>query len=52
MLLSNGLKKNFEKWKKGELSSEEAFNIPETFINLKSYKDGLSFEGLKTLKQC
>jgi len=47
---SNGLKKNFEKWKKGELSSEEAFNIPETFINLKSYKDGLSFEGLKTFK--
>ena len=47
---NNGLKKNFEKWKKGELSSEEAFNIPETFINLKSYKQGLSYEGLKTFK--
>lgn len=47
---SQGLKKNFEKWQKGELSSEEAFNIPEAFINLKSYKKGLTYDGLKTFK--
>ena len=47
---SKGLKNNFEKWKKGELSSEEAFNIPEAFINMKSYRQGLSYEGLKTFK--
>lgn len=47
---NQGLKKNFEKWQKGELSSEEAFNIPEAFINLKSYKKGLTYDGLKTFK--
>ena len=55
-IADNGLKRNFEKWQRGELSVEEAFNIPEGFINLETFrpdkagKGGISFEGLKTFK--
>ena len=36
--VKSGLKNNFERWNKGELTSEEAFNIPEGFINLDTFK--------------
>jgi hypothetical protein len=36
--VKKGLTNNFEKWQRGELSSEEAFNIPEGFINLDTFK--------------
>ena len=32
-IVSEGLDSNYEKWRKGEIDSEEAFNIPATFIN-------------------
>jgi len=59
--VKKGLSRNFEKWQKGDLTSEEAFNVPEGFINLETFKGqynpktkkfegGLSFEGLKTFK--
>lgn len=59
--VKKGLTNNFEKWQRGELSSEEAFNIPEGFINLDTFKGkfnsktgkfegGLSIEGIRTFK--
>jgi len=60
-VVKKNLKSNFEKWQKGEINADEAFNIPEGFINLETFKPklnkktgqlegGLSFEGLKTFK--
>ena len=54
-IADKGLKENFEKWQRGELSAEEAFNIPAGFINLETFKgtkkgEGLTFEGLRTFK--
>ena len=57
--VKSGLKNNFERWNKGELTSEEAFNIPEGFINLDTFKlknpktgknEGLTIEGVRTFK--
>ena len=54
-LADASIKTNFAKWQKGEITSEEAFNIPDAFINLdtfkaKNKKGGLSLEGMKTFK--
>ena len=59
--VKRGLDDNFKKWEKGELTSEEAFNIPDGFINLDTFKGtlnkktgkfegGLSIQGLRTFK--
>ena len=44
------LKENFKKWEKGEITSEEAFNISKGFINLETFKGNISYDGLKTFK--
>ena len=49
-VVKKNLKANFDKWQRGEINSEEAFNIDEGFINLETFKGDLSFEGLKTFK--
>ena len=65
-IVSEGLDSNYEKWRKGEIDSEEAFNIPATFINLDTFKPkvrvdkktgekivedgGLSLDGVRTFK--
>ena len=64
-IVSEGLESNYEKWRKGEIDSEEAFNIPATFINLDTFKPkvkvnketgesviegGLSLDGVRTFK--
>ena len=44
------LKENFKKWEKGQITTEEAFNIPQAFINLETFKGGISLDGMKTFK--
>ena len=44
------LKENFKKWERGAITTEEAFNIPQAFINLETFKGGISLDGMKTFK--
>ena len=41
---------NYKKWKSGELTSEEAFALPRSWINLDTFdKEGVSRDFIKTI---
>lgn len=49
-LADTDLKENFKRWERGAITTEEAFNIPQAFINLETFRGGISLDGMKTFK--